>query len=430
VVVVLLVGSIPYAHKASENASAFVRWQNQIEAIVSTEDIYLRYAYPNPPIMALLLYPLAKLPSVPGALLWYFLKAALAVVAIGLTFRLVECPARPFPLWAKWLVILLSIRPMLGDLAHGNVNLFILFLLIAALYAFQQGWDLPGGLVLALAVACKVTPALLLPYLLWKRAWRALVGCAVGLALFVAVIPGTVLGWQRNFQLLESWTAQMAAGYVASGKVAYTEHNNQSLPAVLLRLTTASPSFSTYVGMDHVPVRFDNVIELQPYQVQWLTRCLFVLFCGAVAWSCRTSLDHRHGWRLPAEFGLVLLGMLLFSERTWKHHCTTLLVPVAVIVWSLACGRLGTTRRIYLAGTLATVVALVTSTSTGLLPDELAKLAQVWGAYTWSFLLLAAALLALLRGKPDGERVGSDQVIADCEVSSGRIVACRFSSNR
>src|SRR5205823_14206012 len=26
-------------------------------------------------------------------------------------------------------------------------------------------------------------------------------------------------------------------------------------------------------------------------------------------------------WPLAAEFSLIVLGMLLFSERTWKHHC-------------------------------------------------------------------------------------------------------------
>ena len=34
------------------------------------------------------------------------------------------------------------------------------------------------------------------------------------------------------------------------------------------------------------------------------------------------------------EFSVVVLGMLLFCERTWKHHCVTLLLPFTVPVVS------------------------------------------------------------------------------------------------
>src|SRR5205823_14737604 len=55
--------------------------------------------------------------------------------------------------------------------------------------------------------------------------------------------------------------------------------------------------------------------------------------------------------------------------------------------------------RVYLAGTLAAVVLLMTTTSTGLVEDleRTAKLAQVYGAYVWAYLLLVAALVVLLR---------------------------------
>ena len=36
------------------------------------------------------------------------------------------------------LVVLLSLWPIVGDLEHGNVNLFILFVVVAGLYLFQR----------------------------------------------------------------------------------------------------------------------------------------------------------------------------------------------------------------------------------------------------------------------------------------------------
>jgi len=51
--------SIPYAIKAGEQRSAIVRWSGQLQ-LLDEEDIYQRFAYPNPPIMAILLWPLAQ----------------------------------------------------------------------------------------------------------------------------------------------------------------------------------------------------------------------------------------------------------------------------------------------------------------------------------------------------------------------------------
>jgi hypothetical protein len=385
--------SIPYALKVSEHGSAFVRWRNQLHELFSSEDIYLRHAYPNPPIMGLILYPLAVLPPLIGALTWYFAKAALTMLTLSWTFRLVAEPGRSLPLGAKWLIVLLAIRPILGDLTHGNVNLFILFLLTASLYAFQRGFDLGAGVGLGLAIACKVTPALFVPYFLWKRSGRVLAGCALGLVLFLGVVPTVLLGWQRNVQLLESWTAQMVRPYVNDGAVLYTAHKNQSLPAVLLRLTTASPSFTTYVDDELTPVAFHNLVELDPAQAKWLIRGCMIAFGGLLLWSGRTPTGQRHGWRMPAEFGLVMVGMLLFSERTWKHHGVVLLLPLAVLVYYFVCGRPGWRMRCYLAGTLAGAWGLMGLASLG----DWGELAEVYGVYVAAHLVLAAALVVLLR---------------------------------
>jgi len=115
--------------------------------------------------------------------------------------------------------------------------------------------------------------------------------------------------------------------------------------------------------------------------------------------SCRTSLTPRQNWRLAAEFSIVVLGMLLFSERTWKHHCVTILLPFAVFTYFLAVVRPGRRLRFYLIATLLTAFILMTITSTtGVLPriDEIARMAQVYGAYVWAYLVLIVGLVVML----------------------------------
>jgi alpha-1,2-mannosyltransferase len=387
--------SIQYTFKAVDNRSAILRWREQLQHL-DDENIYTRYAYPNPPIMAILLEPVVHLPPLLGSLVWFYIKASMAVLAILWTFRLVESADGPFPLWAQGLTVALAIRPILGDLTHGNVNLFILFLVIAALLAFKREHDRTSGVLLALAIACKLTPALFVPYFVWKRAWKALAGCLVGLVFFVFLIPGAYLGSERNWTLLRSWVDQMVTPYVVKGNVT-SEHQNQSFPGLLYRLATRNPSFLDDKG---APERYDNFAELEPHVAKRITQAAMLFFVGLAIYACRTPLAERSSWRLSAEFGLIVLGMLLFSERTWKHHCVTLLLPFAVICYYLACERSSRRLRVYMLLSLAVVFLLMSLTSTTLTPLLDAKMAQVYGAYVWGYLVLGAALIVLLRTKP------------------------------
>ena len=147
-------------HHAGRSLSAIQRWQPQIREIDDGATIWAKYTYPNPPIMVLILKPLADLSPMACSMTWLVLKAIMDVLAIHWVFSLLERPGQPFPLWAKLCAVLLVLRPIQGDLMHGNVNLFILFLVTGTVAAFCQKRDALAGLALALAIACKVTPAL------------------------------------------------------------------------------------------------------------------------------------------------------------------------------------------------------------------------------------------------------------------------------
>jgi len=403
--VIVLAVAVQYAVKAAESRSAFVRWRNQIQALGDGVDIYQRYTYPNAPIMALILYPLSLLPKMDlggavfdlGALCWFLLKVAMTVLAFRWSVQIIQSPGRPFLWWGQAAMLLLTLRPIIGDLSHGNVNLLILFLVVAALFAFHQGRDGLGGVLLALGIACKVTPALFVVYFLWKRAWRAVVGCAVGLVLFLLIVPGTIVGQTRNWELLNSWMDVMIWPYVRDGWV-WTEHNNQSIPGLVYRLGTDNPSF---LDEEDKPVDYHNLVSLEPWAAKGIVKGLGIAFLLVMCWSCRTPTRPRENWMLAAEYSLILLGMLLFSERTWKHHCVTLLLPFGVLCYYLTAFRASSGWRLFLVGTIAVAVVLISSTSTTLwelLGDKRgAKLAQVYGGYTWAQLLLVVAVVALLR---------------------------------
>ena len=407
------------ARDGSQTKTAFLRWRDQIHDLAAGVDVYQRYNYPNPPIQGLILWPLAQLPPMLGSIAWYVLKAAMAVLALIWSFRLCGS-AQPPPWWATMIAVSLSMHPILGDLSHGNVNIFIAFLVIGALEAFRRRWDVLAGGALSLAIACKVTPVLFLPYFGWKLLREAiaarrqgrpllsaglegggtlLVSTLAGLALWLFVVPGTALGWDHNVTLLESWYDGMVRPFVVEGTVT-SEHANQSIPGVVFRLLTHRPSEMKYDEETDrpYPSEYHNLASLDESTARLVIRFFQVAWVAAVLVLCRAPLagpgGRREGLRLAAEFSLVLLGMLLFSERTWKHHGVTLMLPYAVLAASLAAYPPGTTVRQLIVGALALVATLTLVPS--VLGGDAQDLALTYGSHTAAFLAMTVAVCAVL----------------------------------
>ncbi|WP_227255053.1 glycosyltransferase family 87 protein [Frigoriglobus tundricola] len=453
VIVVLM--SVKYAAKISkpgdsgqQSRSAFLRWRELINGVFRGENIYVGVnEYPNPPIMAVLLRPFAALPPVAGALAWFYAKVLLAVLAAVWVFRLVGArrPPPPAPLpegkggndlrnsdpfaeseeasrfgapfpsgrgagggglrldLAKAAAIVLCLPPLLGDLSHNNVNIFILFLVVGCLEAFRRRLDTLAGLTLALAVACKVTPLLFVAYFAWKRCWRVLGATLVGLALWLAVVPGLTFGWDRTRDLMAGWYALMVERPLLKGEVT-TEHPNQAVTGFVYRLFTHSPSYIVYPDNIPTPAEYHNLIDIGRPAAWAIVKALTAAFALAVVvlcrWPVRRPTDARQGWVFAAECGFICLGMLLFSERTWKHHAVVLLLPLAVLTYAVAVVELPRRVRRFALGAL--VASFLLTAVPGLFAGRAADLAMVYGTHTLAFALQTVAVGLLLACRSGG----------------------------
>ena len=400
-VLLLLIGvsiglSVQYGRKASKGRSAFVRWRPILQSMYQGEDLYAHpFNYPNPPIMAILLQPLSLLPTVPGALIWFYTKLFLTALSFYWTLQLIRENARPLSIWAELLLISLSLRPIISDLQHGNVNLFILFLIVAGLKALQSKCHRTCGLLIALAASCKVTPVLFCLYFIYKGAWRVATWSVLGLVLFLILIPSCLLGFEANNQLLEGWTELMILPYLLEGQVE-VEQTNQSLAGVLSRLLINVPS----IAFKGAPTESINLVSLEKETVQWLIRATGIVFVCLLAISCHTCTQSTNRWLLACEYSLVLMCMLFLSERSWKHHYVTMLIPYAVVCHGITSNFLSLGWRRYLGSILAISMLLMASTSQEL--GELAfgsnghKYAQGYGAFFMSGLIVFISIFALL----------------------------------
>src|SRR5439155_22395517 len=135
------------------------------------------------------------------------------------------------------------------------------------------------------------------------------------LALWLLVVPGLVYGWGRNTELLESWYRLMVRPAVVENRET-SEHPNQSLPGVVYRLFTHSPSFVEYdktpEGDIPRPAGFHNLTDGGADASRWVVKGLVAGFGLLVVVVWRTPRGERQGLRFAAECALVGRGILLF----------------------------------------------------------------------------------------------------------------------
>lgn len=409
---VIVVAAAFYYPKAADSRSAFVRWQPQVLQFWRGTNIYDRMYFPNPPIMPITLYPLMTLPPVAAALSWFLIKAGLTTATLLICFNAVKVRGRPLPPFFQTAVLLLALRPILGDLHHGNINLLILFFLAVMYQAWRAGRDGAAGLMLGLAIAFKVTPALFLPYFIYKRSWRTVGWTFVGLILFLLVVPSVVLGPRFNALCLSTWCQRIVTPFIVEGNSSPQEAN-QSMVGVMTRLLT-----EIQPGTDRYDVQFDlNVAALPPGVVALLVKAVSFGFIGLLAFFCRAKDTDRTSPRYLGEVALVVLTMLFLSERSWKHHFVTLVFPFTYLMAELYSPRTSPRARRGILSALVASFLLMASTSSefgGLFAHGKGhEIAQGYGMFMWAAVVLFVAVAWRLRASATAVGAGDGTLAAE-----------------
>ena len=210
--------------------------------------------------------------------------------------------------------------PVVLDMQEGQTNFLALVPLVAGVYLAQEEsvwWDVAAGLLIGLAIAVKVTPAIFALYFLWKRRWIVASSAVAGVAIWSLTLPAAAFGWDQNLRWLEQWARIMIVPYLTRGTVAYAM--SQSFGSFALRFFSAVPVFESNhhgVALGH----YMNLFGLAPSAVFHVVRAIMITVAvGGLFWT-RRRLDTLRSPRYLLEIGAVAAFMLWFSERTWVHH--------------------------------------------------------------------------------------------------------------
>ena len=165
------------------------------------------YHYYYSIFFAFLLSPFSQLPL-------YFVKVIWLILNVFFVYRIWKIIAAWLPLTLlnkklKSLFVVLSfifILRFLRDNFHlGQVNIFILYLILEGLFLIFKNKKVSGSLLIALGIDVKLLPLLIIPYLIYRKEWKSVLWI-LGFIIGFLFLPGAILGFDFNNSLLiERW---------------------------------------------------------------------------------------------------------------------------------------------------------------------------------------------------------------------------------
>ena len=349
----------------------------------------LELPFTYPPLAAVLFAPFALLSLDVASVVITATTLVLLIVAVTIVLtRLDVWPQTAVtgePAWLRraWLAAAVVapavafLEPIRSNFDFGQINVVLMTLVIADCVPRRTPW--PRGMLLGLAIALKLTPAVFLLYFLLRRDVRALIVTVV--SAVVATLAGAAFAWRDS---LEYWT-ETVRNTDRIGTA--TLNTNQNIAGALARL-----------GVGEGP-RF----------VLWVLACFAVL--ALTVWAVRRVL--RADQPVLALICVAMFGLVV-SPVSWSHHWVwalpTLLVT-AVLAYRL--------RHAALAVVTVAGLALMVWTPIVLMPEHRETAASLWrqlvgGSYVWwaVAVIVAAGTLSVRTTERDDAVVDAAPVPA------------------
>ncbi|MFN8225171.1 MAG: glycosyltransferase 87 family protein [Mycobacterium sp.] len=337
-----------------------------------------------PPLSAIVFAPFAllSLPAASATITAITLVLLVVSTLIVLT-RLDVCGGPGWsavtrdPAWVRRLFIafalvapaVIYLEPVRSNFDFGQINAVLMTLVLADTVTRRTRW--PRGLLLGLAIALKLTPAVFLVYFVVRRDGRAVATTLVSFA--GATFVGFLLAWRDS---LEYWTTTIRDTDRIGNA---TLNTNQNIAAALARLGLGEGA----------------------HFVLWAAACVLVL--ALTVWAARRLL--RSGGDSGPVLALICVAMLglAVSPVSWSHHWVwTLptLIVTAVVGYRKRDAALGL---LTLAG-----AALMVWTPIDLMPQHHEAQAQLWrqlvgASYLW-WALAVILVSGLTAARPEVSR--------------------------
>jgi alpha-1,2-mannosyltransferase len=360
------------------------------------DDPSYQFEFIYPPLPAVLL----ALPAWFGKIPLYLCLAVLNAAAWWMTGQLSNAMTGSGRVPGPWLFALpsfVTITFIFDMYDLGQPNLVLLAMMLYGFWLLREARPWFAGSMFALATAIKVFPVAVLPYLVWRRQWKAVASTLLFLVLLLFVLPAPIRGFERNVAELKTWYRGMVGSSSEKGFGQREEQNwswvNQSIIAVTHRLTRPI-NYNQDDPQKQRPVRTMNVVDLS-FKTANLIVVAISLAIGLGYIAVMPPASRRTERSDAEELGILFCLMTVASPLARQYYFMWLFFPMTVLIHRAAYDPRANVR----AGTwaLLAVAGLLLLLALPLFPIDL----QAWGNNLAATAVLAAGLIWHILHPPD-----------------------------
>ena len=352
---------------------------------------YFEFIYP--PLPAILL----AIPSWFGKIPLYVVLSILNAAAwwyTGMFSNAMTGSGRRAGPWLEALPALVTVTFVFDQFDLGQPNLVLLAMMLWGFWCLQHQRSWLAGFMFALATAIKVFPIAVLPYLIWRRKWAAVIATVVFTGILLYIAPAPIRGFERNAAELKTWYQGMVGSSSEKGFGQRDEQNwswvNQSVIAVTHRLVRPI----NYNQEDpNKPPRTMNIIDVDYKTANWIVLAVSALL--GLGFLAVMPPQRRRTARSDAEeLGILFCLMTVASPLARQYYFMWLFFPMTVLMHRAAFDvrpnvRLGTWLALGAAGILM-LLAL----------PWFPNVIQAWGNNLIATAILAGSLAWHIRHPP------------------------------
>lgn len=293
-----------------------------------------KYIYPPTPAVLL------AIPASFGKIALYSMLSLLNVGAWWVTAQLSHAMAgsgRTPGALVYFLSGLVTISFVFDMFDLGQPNLVLLALMIYGFWLLRHARPWLAGGMFALASAIKVFPAAVLPYLVWRRQWRAVAGLVIFAGVLLFVVPAPVRGFQHNVAELKTWYQGMVGSSSARGFGQRDAQNwswvNQSIIALTHRLTRPIDYYKDDPGAPDParPARTMNVVDIS-FAAANLVVLAVALAIGLGFIALMPPAGRRTERSDAEELGILFCLMTVASPLARQYYFMWLFFPITVLM--------------------------------------------------------------------------------------------------
>jgi hypothetical protein len=320
----LLVGGIIFVY-ARRPGNDFRVYVASGEAVLQGKDIYedtLPLLNTGPPFFSIFCMAPALLNRVSPTFargVWMLSNVAALLITLIMASRLIHGRRLPITSAPLLIPLLLTMPHILYHLLYHQVNLIVFALTLAGMKLQEERKESLGGVLVGAASALKIMPVLFLPYLFYRRRWRAAL-CAVAATAAFTLCPGFILGWDRFGYDFKHWWATLPHNPCWDAG-----HRNQSVLAMWDRI----------LGHGCIPLVSPGVTYLEmsgarSVQIAWQAT---VVVTGLLMLFAFRGKPQRGSIDAVLEWSAIFVVSAIFGPVGWRHYLVVLLLPNMLLYW-------------------------------------------------------------------------------------------------